>query len=57
MYIDTKSQLISKGLFGVLNSSKKMNEIFLLNYYDASGWLVFVRFLEKFEDAKNTFRN
>ena len=50
-----KGQLISKGLFGILNSSK--NEKIWLNYYDTLGRLVFVRFLEEFEDNKTTFRN
>ena len=52
-----KSQLISKGLFGTLNSSKKRTKKIRLNYQDTSGRLVFVRFLEEFEDTKNTFRN
>ena len=38
-----KGQLISKGLFGILNSSK--NEKIRLIYY------------EEFEDTKKTFRN
>ena len=51
-----KGQLISKGLFGILNSSKT-NAKNQLNYYDTSGRLFFVRFLEEFEDTKKTFRN
>ena len=47
-----KGQLISKCLFGVFNSSKKMNEKIRLNYYDTSGRIVFVRFLEEIEDTK-----
>ena len=53
----TKGQLISKGVFGILNSSKKTNEKIRFNYYDTLGRLVFVRFLEEFEDTKKTFRN
>ena len=51
-----KGQLISKGLFGILNSFKNERKI-QPNYYDTSGRIVFVRFLEKFEDTKKTFRN
>ena len=46
-----KSQLISKGLFGILNSSKNERK------YDTTGRLVFVRFSEEFEDSKKAFRN
>ena len=38
-------------------SSKKMNERIRLYYYDTSSGLVFVRFLDKIEDTKKTFRN
>ena len=38
-------------------SSKKTNERILLYYYETSGRLVFVRFSEKIEDTKKTFRN
>ena len=34
-----------------------MNEQILLYYYETSGRLVFVRFLEEIEDTKKTFRN
>ena len=34
-----------------------MNEKIRLNYYDTSGQLVFIRFLEEFEGTKKTFRN
>ena len=34
-----------------------MNEPIRLYYYDTSGRLVFVLFLEEFEDIKKTFRN
>jgi hypothetical protein len=50
----TKGQLNSKGLFGILNSSKKRTK--KINY-DTSGRIVFVRFLEEFEGTKKTFRN
>ena len=50
--IHSKGQLISKGLFDKLNSSKKLNKKIRLNHYDTSGRLVFVRILEEFEDTK-----
>ena len=51
-------QLISKGLFGMYPQFyQKMNEKIQLNYYDTSGLLVFIRFLEEFEDTKKAFRN
>ena len=53
----SKAQLISKGLFSILNSSKKTNEKIQLDCYDTSGRLVFVRFSEEFEDTKKSFRN
>ena len=53
----TKVQLILKGLVGILNSSKKRTIRFDLQYYDTSGQLVFVRFLEEAEDTKKIFRN
>ena len=52
-----KGQLISKCLFGVFNSSKKMNEKIRLNYYDTSGRIVFVRFFWKNWRHQKTFRN
>ena len=36
---------------------KKRNEQILLYYYETSGRLVLVRFLEEIEDTKKTFRN
>ena len=46
--LDVKGQLISKGLFGILNYSKKQTKKFnLTTTYDTSGRFVFVRFLEK----------
>ena len=57
-----KGQLISKGLFGVFNSSKRKNEKkkSIKQYYDTSGRIVFVRFLEELsrpgiEDTKKSF--
>ena len=34
-----------------------MNKQILLYYYEASVWLVFVRFLVDIEDKNNTFQN
>ena len=51
-----KGQIISKRLFGILNSSKKWTKkIDLTTMYDTSGRLVFVCFLEEFEDKKRHF--
>ena len=50
-----KVTLISKGLFGILNSSKKKKEKLRPNYYDTSGWIVFVRFLEELKTPKRHF--
>ena len=36
---------------------QKTNERILLYYYETSGRLLFVRFLEEIEDTKKTFRN
>ena len=44
-----KGQLISKGLYGILKNERKHSTY----YYDTSGRLVFVRFLDEFEDTKN----
>ena len=43
-----KGHLISKGLFGILNSPKKQTKKFDF---------VFIRFLGEMEDTKKTFRN
>ena len=52
-----KGQLISKGLFGILNFSKKRTKKFdFITYYDTSGRLVFVHFLEELEDIQKTLR-
>ena len=50
--VHTKGQLISKGLFGILNSSKEQTKKIDLTTMIT---LVFVRFLEEFEDTRNTF--
>ena len=47
-----KGQLISKGLFGILNSSKKRTKKFDLTIPQ-----VYVGFLKEFEGTKKTFRN
>ena len=50
----TKGQLISKWFFGVIDFLQKTNERIRLYYYDTSGQLVFVCFLEKIEGTKKT---
>ena len=52
----SKGQLISEGRFWYPPFFQKTNEKIWLNY-DNSGRLVFVQFLEEFEDTKKTFRN
>ena len=47
-----KGQLILKGLFCILKSSKKQTKK-INNYYDTLGRLVFVPLLEEFEDQKD----
>ena len=49
--------LKSKLFFQADVSSQKMNEQIWLYYYDTSGRLIFVRFLENIEDTKKTFWN
>ena len=49
-----KGQLISEGLFDILNSPKKTNQTIRI-YYDASGRLVFICFLGEIEDTKKNF--
>ena len=49
-----KGQLISNGLFGTLNSSKNEQKN-RTNYYDTSGGIVFVRFLEELKTPKIHF--
>ena len=52
-----KGHLISKWFFGVIDFLQKTNEQIRLYYYDTSGRLVFVRFLEEIDDPKEPFRN
>ena len=52
----TKGQLISKGLFDVLNSYKKHTKKFdFTTKYDILGRIVFVRFLEELKTPKRHF--
>ena len=53
----TKGQLISKCLFGIFNSSKKRTKKIDLITMLPQVVIVFVRFLEEFEDTKKKFRN
>ena len=53
--VHTKGQLISKGLFVILNSSKKRTKKIRLNYCDTSGRTVFVRILEELKAPKRHF--
>ena len=58
--LSDRDQLISKGLVGILNSSKKRTKKFDLQYYDTmtydtSGRLVFVCFLEELRTPKSPF--
>ena len=57
LYNLTKGQIISKELFGILNSPKNQTKTIRLYYNDTSGRLVFVRFLEEIEGIKKPFRN
>ena len=52
---ELKGQLISKGLVGILNSSKIQPKKFNLQYYNTSGCLVFVRFLDELKTPKSPF--
>ena len=47
-------QLITKCLFGILNSSRKWKRK-LPNYYGTSSWVVFVHFLEELKTPKIYF--
>ena len=51
----TIGQIILKWFFEVIDFLQKTNEQIRLYYYDTSGRLVFVRFLEETEDNKKTF--
>ena len=52
-----KGQLILKGIFGTLNSSKKQTKQFDLTTMICQVDLISFFFLEEFEDTKKTFRN
>ena len=52
-----KGQKKSKWFFQVdFSSKKRTNEFDFTTYYETSGRLVFLRFLEEIEDTKKTFR-
>ena len=51
----SKAQLISKELVGILNPPKKRTKKIVLQYYDTSGRLVFVRFLGELKTPKSPF--
>ena len=51
--VTIKGQLISKGLFGILNCSKKWTK--KIDYYDTSGQIVFLLFLEQLKMPKRHF--
>ena len=53
----TKGHLIPKGLFGIVDSTKKRTKKIELSNMIPHGRLVFFRFLEEFEDTKKAFRN
>ena len=55
LYTLPKGQLISKWLVGILNYSKKRMKKFDLQYYDTSGWQVFVCFLQELKTPKSPF--
>ena len=44
-------------IFSIRNFFQKKNERIQLHYYDTTGWLAFVHFLEDIEETKNTFQN
>ena len=46
-----------KMIFSSRRFLQKTNKQILLYYYETSGCLVFVRFLEEIEGTKKTFRN
>ena len=43
--------------FEVIDFLQKKNKRIRLYYYDTSGLLVFIRFLEEIDDPKEPFRN
>ena len=49
-----KGQLISKWFFGVIDFLQKTNEQIRLYYYDTSGRLFFVLFLEEIDEPQKT---
>ena len=51
-----KGQITSKANYGILNFFQKTNEQIQFYYYDTSGWLVFVHFLEEIEDTKDILK-
>ena len=54
----SKGQLISKGLFTILNSFKKETKKFDFTiYHDTSGWIVLFYFFGRIKDIKKIFRN
>ena len=53
----SKSHLISKGLFAILNSSKKCMKQFDHITVRQKKTNLFVRFLEESEDTEKSFRN
>ena len=52
-----KGQKQLKMIFSGRRFLQKMNERVLLYYYETSGWLIFIHFLEEIEDTKRTFWN
>ena len=52
-----KGQIISKGLFGIINSPKKRTKKFNLTTMIPQVDLFLFVFLGEIEDIKNTFRN
>ena len=54
-WVNCISQLISKGFLGSAISSKKTKGQIQLYYYDTSGRLLFVCFLEEINEPKNSF--
>ena len=53
--LQAKSQLISKFLFDIFNSSKNMNKKIRPNNYGTSCRIVFFRFLEELKTTKRHF--
>ena len=53
MYERSQRSINFKKTFWYPQFLQKTNQKIRLNYYDTSSWLVFVRFLEEFEDTKN----